>query len=366
MDRDTTNQSVAVASRENFEGKLQSLEEFIRASLNILEDSSLERSKLEEMQRATFNIFEDINDEEERLKGIHRATLNILEDFNTEKSMLEKTQRASMNILEDFEAEKEKVEVINQALSAEVAERKQVEEQLVRHTTKLAEVNKELEAFSYSVSHDLRAPLRSIGAFSQTLLEEAAQKLNAEEQEYLRRICAAAQQMGQLIDGLLDLSRLMRSALLIQPLDLSQLAQGIVKELQQAEPQRQVQFQIAPQLVAQGDPRLLLAVLQNLLSNAWKFSNKQPVAHIQFDASDENGKTVFFVRDDGVGFDMAYADKLFGAFQRLHGIKEFPGTGIGLATVQRIIHRHGGRIWAEAAIGKGATFHFTLNPERKS
>jgi signal transduction histidine kinase len=231
----------------------------------------------------------------------------------------------------------------------------------VRTRTDLEAVNNELEAFSYSVSHDLRAPLRSINGFSQALLEDYGDKLDADGQGYLARIRAASQRMGTLIDNLLDLSRLSRSPLRWEQVNLSDLVRTIAEELQSAEPGRQVEFSIAEGVLAHGDASLLCVVLENLLGNAWKFTAKQPRAHIEFGAREEQGQAVYFVRDDGAGFDMAYADKLFGAFQRLHRADQFAGTGIGLATVQRIVHRHGGRVWAEGAVDHGATFFFTLS-----
>ena len=256
-------------------------------------------------------------------------------------------------------------------LKAEVLERQQAEqavqalnEGLQRAVIELQTVNKELEAFSYSVSHDLRAPLRSIDGFSQALLEDYHNHVDVIGQDYLRRIRAATQQMGQLIDDLLSLSRLMRTEMLLQPVDLSLLARGICTELQQSQPERQVEFVIQAGLLAQGDIRLLRVLLVNLLNNAWKFTSKHTLARIELGAMvQEGGIQVYFVRDDGAGFDMAYANKLFGPFQRLHSMKEFPGNGVGLATVQRIVYRHGGRVWAEGAVEQGATFYFTLVAE---
>jgi PAS domain S-box-containing protein len=232
----------------------------------------------------------------------------------------------------------------------------------LRHRAdQLESANRELEAFSYSVSHDLRAPLRTVTGFSQVLLEDFAEKLGAEGADYLQRIGEAGRRMAQLIDDLLELSRLTRGSIRRQPVDLSALARGIAQELRAAEPGRDVAFVAADGLVADADPHLIRALLTNLLDNAWKYTGKQPSARVEFGAEDgEAGTPVFFVKDDGVGFDMAYADKLFGAFQRLHGMKEYPGTGIGLATAQRIVHKHGGEIWAEAAPGRGAVFRFTL------
>jgi PAS domain S-box-containing protein len=232
---------------------------------------------------------------------------------------------------------------------------------LEQSSSQLAATNKELEAFSYSVSHDLRAPLRSIDGFSQALLEDYAKKLDKTGQDYLGRLRAASQKMGELIDGILKLSRLTRSEMHHVPTDLSTMAEEIVDKLRETQPERQVKFAIAKNLTANGDPQLLRVLMENLLTNAWKFTGKNPRAKIEFNVERNNGRKAYFIRDNGAGFDMAYADRLFGAFQRLHEATEFPGTGIGLATVQRIINRHGGTIWAEGALGKGATFHFTLD-----
>ncbi|HSL01009.1 MAG TPA: CHASE domain-containing protein, partial [Rubrobacteraceae bacterium] len=207
--------------------------------------------------------------------------------------------------------------------------------------------NQELEAFSYSVSHDLRAPLRSIDGFSQILLEDYADDLNEEGRGYLRRVRAGSRRMALLIDDLLDLSRVTRSALRHQSVDLSAIARETASELENSESEREAEFVIAGGLVASGDPRLLRLVLENLLSNAWKFTREEHRARIEFGAVRREGEPAYYVRDNGVGFDMQYADKLFGAFQRLHSADEFEGTGIGLATVARIVHRHGGRVWAE-------------------
>jgi signal transduction histidine kinase len=232
--------------------------------------------------------------------------------------------------------------------------------QLHRRTVQLEATNKELEAFSYSVSHDLRAPLRSIDGFSQALLEDYGARLDEDGQDYLQRVRAAAQRMAQLIDDLLSLARVTRSELHPEPIDLSACALTIAHELQRTQPDRRVAFIITPGLVAHGDARLLRIALENLLGNAWKFTAKRPCATIEFGAVPHDDGMAYFVRDDGAGFEMAYVDKLFGAFQRLHSMTEFAGTGIGLATVQRIIHRHGGRIWAEGAVEQGATFYFIL------
>jgi signal transduction histidine kinase/HAMP domain-containing protein len=254
-----------------------------------------------------------------------------------------------------------RVQERTQELSAAHADLQHTNAALVQLTAALQAANRELEAFSYSVSHDLRAPLRSIDGFSQALLEDYAASLDAQAQDYLQRIRGATQRMAQLIDALLALSRITRVELRREDLDLTAIAQAIAADLQRQEPARQVAFVIAEGLRAAGDPRLLRVALENLLGNAWKFTATCPQACIEVgQRTQPDGARGFFVRDNGVGFDMAYADKLFGAFQRLHRASEFPGTGIGLATVQRIVHRHGGRIWAEGAVGQGATFSFTL------
>jgi len=237
----------------------------------------------------------------------------------------------------------------------------QLNRDLQQRTVELESINHELEAFSYSVSHDLRAPLRAIDGFSQILLEDHADTLNAEGRDSLQRVRSAAHRMGTLIDDLLNLSRVTRSELRPEEVDLSAIARNIAQELLGQDPERRAEFTIAADLRVLGDPRLLRIALQNLLDNAWKFTCGRPDARIVFDVTQHQGKPAYFVRDSGVGFDMAYAGKLFGAFQRLHDAREFPGTGIGLAIVQRVIHRHGGRVWAESAVGQGATFYFTLS-----
>ena len=228
---------------------------------------------------------------------------------------------------------------------------------LARQNGELKAINQELEAFSYSVSHDLRAPLRAIDGFSQILLKENADQLDDKGRDRLGRVRRAAQHMGELIDDLLKLSRVTRAELQVQPVDMSALAAEVMDALRRQAPERAVAVDIAPDLATEGDAKLLRIALDNLLGNAWKFTGKRGDARIEFGREDG---AVFFVRDNGAGFDMAYADKLFGAFQRLHDAGEFPGTGIGLATAQRVIHKHGGRIWAESAPDAGATFRFTL------
>lgn len=231
---------------------------------------------------------------------------------------------------------------------------------LRRSYAELQGVHNEMEAFSYSVSHDLRAPLRSIDGFSHALLEECGQSLSAQGEDYLRRIRRASQRMSALIDALLNLSRLSRSGLNWEKVNLTALVQDISEHLQQRQPERHAQFIIAENVQVAGDPLLMRVLMENLLDNAWKFTGNNSSTRIEFGVYEQNAERVYFVKDNGVGFDMEYVDKLFGAFQRLHSNEEFAGTGIGLATVRRIISRHGGEVWTTAKVGEGATFYFTL------
>jgi hypothetical protein len=235
-----------------------------------------------------------------------------------------------------------------------------LEQRVLERTAQLQVANKELEAFAYSVSHDLRAPLRAIDGFSKALLEDYKGKIDGEGQDYLNRIVKNARRMGQLIEDLLRLSRITRADMHLQPVDLSDIVRSITADLAESQPERNVEFIIAPGIIVQADPALMRIALENLLSNAWKFTSHHNQARLEFGTSIQDGETVYFVSDNGAGFDMGYADKLFGVFQRLHDNDEFPGTGIGLATVQRIIHRHEGRIWAQGALEQGATFFFAL------
>lgn len=252
------------------------------------------------------------------------------------------------------------------AQGQDITERKKVENEikaiawdLQERSKELEIANKELESFSFSVSHDLRAPLRSIQGFSQILLEDCNDKLNSKDKEALGRISGAAERMEQLIEDILDLSRITRTKLTLTTVDLSKQVMEIANNLNQSNPERKVEFIIEPNVTVKGDERLLYILMENLLNNAWKFTSKKPMAKIEFGVKQE-GEKVYFVKDNGAGFDMNYADKLFVAFQRLHSIEEFKGTGIGLTIVQRIVRRHKGEIWAEAEINKGAIFYFKL------
>jgi signal transduction histidine kinase len=280
-------------------------------------------------------------------------------------------------MLAEIEARADELERFNRDLQNEVAERRRVEVEVWRlnreldsrvrkRTRQLEQANSELEAFVYSVSHDLRAPLRSIDGYGDALAEELGDALSEDAKRYLDKIRSSTQRMEQLIEELLHLSRLSRAEMHYQTVDLTAMANEIIEEHRQREPERKVHAVVWDGITAKGDPQLIRVAMVNLLSNAWKFTGRTENPTIEVGMLEEDGRSVYFVRDNGAGFDMAYSDKLFGVFQRLHGQNEFPGTGIGLATVHRVIRRHGGRIWVHAALGRGAVFYFTLRPDAAS
>lgn len=300
---------------------------YLRERLQLLEDT----------YRATLNILEDFDEDREKFRLIQTATLNLLEDVNEERNKLDATRSALTNILEDVETER---------IKAEEAK------------TLLESVNKELESFSYSVSHDLRAPLRAISGFAEAVIEDYELRLDAEGKRYLMLIKENAHKMGQLVDDLLSFSRLGRQELVKTEIDMENLAKTIFNELHGQVSKRDIEFVIHPMPRALGDTATIQQVLVNLFSNAIKFTRTKPHVRIEFGYKKEAG--AYYVQDNGVGFEMQYVNKLFGVFQRLHSVTEFEGTGIGLALVYRIISRHGGRVWAEGKIEEGATFYFTL------
>jgi|GEM_PF-6854340 len=251
-------------------------------------------------------------------------------------------------------------EMTHQGYQESVTNLQRLNRELELRTAELAAKNEELQAFSYSVSHDLRSPLRAISGFTKILLKDHAAEFSDETKTLFARVMAAVEQMSQLIEGLLLLAQIGRKELAYDEINLTEMVQQILTELQEATPERKVSVSVAAGAQVKGDASLVRAAMTNLLSNAWKFTAKKADAKIEFGMMSYEGKPVYYVKDNGAGFNMAYADKLFGAFQRLHAKEEFPGTGVGLATVQRIIRRHNGRIWVEAEEGKGATFYFLL------
>jgi light-regulated signal transduction histidine kinase (bacteriophytochrome) len=268
-------------------------------------------------------------------KMVKKRTLALEEQTNK----LQESQRALTYLLEDVNESRDDLERANLALEA---------------------VNKELESFSYSVSHDLRSPLRAIDGFSLAILEDYGDSIDATGKLYLERIRNASQNMAELIDDILQLSKVSRYSLEKKQINLSDMAEKIKKTLMESDPKRNVEFIIKDSLTAEADPVLAHRLLQNLIENSWKFTSQKKKGKIEVGKEEKNGQTIFFVRDNGAGFDMKYADKLFGPFQRLHAQKDYPGTGIGLATVQRIVYKHQGEVWAEAIPEKGAVFYFTL------
>ena len=279
----------------------------------------------------------------------------MLAQIERREAELQASNEALQTEIREHKAAREQVTRLNETLEQRVAER----------TAELESANMELEAFSYSVSHDLRAPLRAIDGFSNLLQEGYGESFDEEGRNYLDRVRAASQRMGHLIDDLLKLSRTSRSEMKPTEVNLSELANTIANELRELAPERQVTFSIAPDMITYADAPLMRIVLENLLGNAWKFTRKRGEARIEVGTTIIDGRKTYYVRDNGTGFDMQYADQLFGAFQRLHTESEFEGTGIGLANVQRIIRRHGGQVWAEGKPDEGATIYFTLSEWRK-
>jgi light-regulated signal transduction histidine kinase (bacteriophytochrome) len=333
---------------------------YAHALLNILEDTASEKLELHQTQRAVLNILEDAAREKDQLEQTQRAALNILEDAAAETDHLHETQSAALNILEDFAHDKDHLEDMKKSVLNILEDLGVEKQQLSERSLEAEAANKELEAFAYSVSHDLRAPLRGIDGWSAALLEDYGGRLDERAQQYMERVRNETQRLGRLIDDLLHLSRMSRVEMERRPVDLSELARSVAARLTETHAARKLEFAIQPGLTASADATLLEVAVTNLLDNAVKFTGRRTEARIEIGETETQGIRAFFVRDNGAGFDMAYVGTLFGAFQRLHRVSDFPGTGIGLATVQRVIRRHGGRVWGESAVDQGATFFFTL------
>jgi light-regulated signal transduction histidine kinase (bacteriophytochrome) len=305
--------------------------------------------------QVSLSLLEDFVEERKQLRDTQLAVLNILEDATADRLRAEAAARASLNILEDLSDAQAEIGTLNAELEARVEVR----------TAELVVANKNLEAFTYSVAHDLRSPLRALSGYGEALTEDYGDRLDETGLGFIERIQAATERMGALIDDLLLLARVSRSEMSLGPVDLSAEVAAIAGELQAREPGRRVRFAIGDGVVVTADRTLIRTVVQNLVENAWKFTAKREGATIEFGTTAAEGAGVCcYVRDNGAGFDPAFTGKLFQPFQRLHAVTDFPGTGIGLVSVQRIVERHGGRAWAEGAVDRGATFYFTLNAKK--
>jgi light-regulated signal transduction histidine kinase (bacteriophytochrome) len=324
----------------NYRKEKETLIESHKAILNILEDSVHEKGKLETYQKALLNILEDNDSSIKFGEQTQKSLINILEDYNVDKSVLSDSQKAVINILDDFQIEKIKVEQTNQELILS---------------------NKELEAFSYTVSHDMRAPSRAINGFARIFEKKYADKLDEEGKALLNTIISEAIRMGQLIDDLLAFSRLGRKEVQKVKTDANAIVNAVLEELvreQEEYKKTKVIVNSLPHITC--DMVLMRQVFTNLISNAMKFSSKKENAIVEIGYKEEGENFIFYIRDNGAGFDMKYYNKLFGVFQRLHDSHEFQGTGIGLAIVNRIVTRHGGKVWAESQLNIGSTFYFSI------
>jgi signal transduction histidine kinase len=331
-----------------------------KAILNILDDFVGEKRRLEETQRAVLNILDDSSEERSRQDTMHRAVLNILEDFGAEKERLEATQRAILNILDDFEEEKTKVEAANARLRREVAERAAAESALREKTDALARSNAELEQFAYVASHDLQEPLRMVSSYVQLFEKRYAGQVDAQAKKYIDYAVEGAKRMQALIGGLLEFSRVGRGDVPFRMVNTGAALDQALLDLRSAMDESGAVVTRGPLPTVTGNAERLVQVFQNLVGNALKFrrADERPVIHVS--AVPGAGEWSFAVRDNGIGMDRQYQDRIFVIFQRLHTRAEYPGTGIGLAICKKVIEGHGGRIWVESEPGAGATFHFTL------
>jgi light-regulated signal transduction histidine kinase (bacteriophytochrome) len=336
---------------------VQTPERIERGRSGASEDAEDSMRGMRDMQSAILNVLEDFEFDRREMRDVQRAVLNVLEDSESEQENMQNMQHAALNILEDFDVEcrerasaEHKVRRMNDELEARVVER----------TAALSTANHELEAFAYSVSHDLRAPLRAIDGFSLIIADDYEDLLDEGGKDAIRRVRQASQLMGALIDDMLTLARSTRGPVDLAPVDLSAIAEAVGQSMRVSNPSRTVEFRIFPSIFVFGDGVLLRSILNNLLSNAWKFTANLPCALIEFGGKERESDMLCYVRDNGAGFDMDFVHNLFVPFQRLHRTSEFSGNGIGLASVKRSLARMGGDIWAEGEVNKGATFYFRL------
>jgi light-regulated signal transduction histidine kinase (bacteriophytochrome) len=342
------------------------IEDAQRALLNILEDFAAERSGLESAQRAMLNILEDSSSEKVQLAAAERAVVNILDDFSEEKTRLEMVQRAVLNILEDLETERVKAELINRQLQKEIEVRKRAEEALKEYSSELARSNADLQQFAYVASHDLQEPLRAVSSFSQLLARRYRGKLDSDADDFITFMVEGATRMQTLINDLLTFSRIGTRGNPFAPVDCENILQTAKENLTVAiaESGAVITQDPLPALVA--DEIQLTQLFQNLFGNAIKFHRPEEAPRIHVSSKRQDGAWRLSVRDNGIGIDPQYFDRIFVIFQRLHGREKYSGTGIGLAICKKIVERHGGRIWVESEPGKGSTFHFVIPDERRN
>ena len=331
-----------------------------KAILNILEDFSEEKRRLEEMQRAVLNILDDSGEERTRQGTMHQALLNILDDFGDEKRRLESTQRAALNILEDFEDEKRKVETANTDLRREVSERAAAERALRDKTDALARSNDELEQFAYVASHDLQEPLRMVSSYMQLFEKRYADQVDAQSQKYIDYAVEGAKRMQSLIGGLLEYSRVGHVDEPFAAVDTRAALDQALLNLRSTLDESRAAVTRGPLPTVTGNAGRLVQLFQNLIGNAIKFCQPSVAPAVHVSATPHGKEWLFAIRDNGIGIDSQYMERIFVIFQRLHTRAEYPGTGIGLSICKKVVERHGGRIWVESQPGAGATFQFTL------
>ena len=345
---------------EDFSYEKELMEDTQKAILNILYDVSSDKKFTENSHIALLNILEDFNEEKFSLQRTQNAMINILDDFNLEKSNLENMQKAVINILEDYSNEMDRIALMNTELTEA---RSNLEGNIEARTSELKASMEELESFSYSISHDLRAPLRAITGYTQILKEDYSGKFDAEGEEALEFIIKNTKKMSVLIDSILSISRLGRQVVNQNPIDMNKLTEKVYSEITTNSERESITFILTPLRDALGDATMVEQLLSNLISNAIKYSSKKENPVIEIGMADP---ITYYIKDNGVGFDNRFRKQMFGLFQRLHKVSEFSGTGVGLAIAQKVVHHHQGKIWATSVLGRGSTFFFTLEPTRSS